>query len=116
MSALDQSLALPVTTTFEIANRTIERHIGPAFGIVAWSAGTAAGVKSLGRQFKRGELSEITEVLSEARELALQRLVAHAQAQGADAIVGMSFDSNSMGEAAGLMEILAIGTAVKLAS
>ena len=116
MSALEQSLPLPVSTTFDIANRTIEQHIGPAFGIVAWSAGTSAGVKSVGRQFKRGELTEITEVLSEARELALQRLVAHAQAQGADAIVGLTFDSNSMGGGAGLMELLAMGTAVKLAN
>ena len=115
MAALDQPLALPVSTTFEIANRTISEHIGPAFGIVAWAAGTAAGVKSLGRQFKRGEMTEFTEVLAEAREVTLQRLVAHAQALGADAVVGVRFDSNTMGGAAGLMEILALGTAVKLA-
>ena len=42
MAALEQPLALPVSTTFEIANRTISEHIGPAFGIIAWSAGTAA--------------------------------------------------------------------------
>ena len=116
MAALEQPLALPVSTTFEIANRTISEHIGPAFGIVAWSAGTAAGLKSFGRQFKRGEMTEFTDVLAEAREITLQRLVAHAQAQGADAIVGLRFDSNTMGESAGLVEILALGTAVKLAS
>jgi len=41
--------------------------------------------------------------------------VAHAQSMGADAIVGVRFDSNTMGESAGLIEILALGTAVKLA-
>jgi hypothetical protein len=30
MAALEQPLALPVSTTFEIANRTISEHIGPA--------------------------------------------------------------------------------------
>ena len=115
MAALDQPLALPVSTTFEIANRTISEHVGPAFGIVAWSSGIAAGVKSFGRQFKRGEMTEFTDVLAEARELTLQRLVAHAQSMGADAIVGVRFDSNTMGESAGLIEILALGPAVKLA-
>lgn len=115
MAALEQPLALPVSTTFEIANRTISEHIGPAFGIIAWSAGTAAGVKSFGRQFKRGEMTEFTDVLAEAREITLQRLVAHAQSLGADAVVGLRFDSNTMGESAGLVEILALGTAVKLA-
>jgi uncharacterized protein YbjQ (UPF0145 family) len=115
VAALEQPLALPVSTTFEIANRTISAHIGPAFGIIAWSAGTAAGLKSFGRQFKRGEMTEYTDVLAEAREITLERLVAHAQALGADAIVGLRFDSNTMGESSGLVEILALGTAVKLA-
>ncbi len=114
MSALEQQLALPVSTTFDVPVRKVGRYVGPAFGIVAWSAGTAAGLKSFGRQFKRGEMTEFTEVLAEAREIALQRLVAHAQAQGAHAVIGVRFDSNTMGESAGLMEILAIGTAVTL--
>ena len=115
MAALEQPLAIPVSTTFEIANRTISEHLGPVFGIIAWSAGTVAGVKSFGRQFKRGEMTEFTDVLAEAREVTLQRLVAHAQAVGADAVVGVRFDSNTMGESSGLVEILALGTAVKLA-
>jgi len=115
MAALEQLLVLPVSTTFDIANRTISAHIGPAFGIMAWSAGTAAGLKSLGRQFKRGEMTEYTAVLAEAREIALERLVAHGQAFGADAIVGLHLDSNTMGESSGLVEILALGSAVTLA-
>ena len=115
MAALEQPLALPVSTTFEIANRTISEHIGPAFGIIAWSAGTAAGLKSFGRQFKRGEMTEFTEVLAEAREITLQRLVAHAQALGADAVVGLRFDSNTMGEIRRAGRDPGAGTAVRLA-
>ncbi|MSW36368.1 MAG: heavy metal-binding domain-containing protein [Actinobacteria bacterium] len=115
MAALEQLLVMPGSTTFDIANRTISAHIGPAFGIIAWSAGTAAGLESFGRQFKRGEMTEYTAVLAEAREIALERLVAHGQALGADAIVGLRFDSNTMGESSGLVEILALGSAVTLA-
>ena len=56
-----------------------------------------------------------SDVLAEAREITLQRLVEHAQSLGADAVVGLRFDSNTMGESSGLLEILALGTAVKLA-
>ena len=115
MAALEQLLVMPGSTTFDIANRTISAHIGPAFGIIAWSAGTAAGLESFGRQFKRGEMTEYTAVLAEAREIALERLVAHGQALGADAIVGLRLDSNTMGESSGLVEILALGSAVTLA-
>jgi uncharacterized protein YbjQ (UPF0145 family) len=42
-------------------------------------------------------MTEFTDVLAEAREITLQRLVAHAPAQGADAIVVLRFDSNTHG-------------------
>jgi uncharacterized protein YbjQ (UPF0145 family) len=60
-------------------------------------------------------MTEYADVLAEAREITLQRLVEHAQSLGADAVVGLRFDSNTMGESSGLPEILALGTAVKLA-
>ena len=41
--------------------------------------------------------------------------VARRSRLGADAIVGLRLDSNTMGESAGLVEILALRTAVKLA-
>jgi uncharacterized protein YbjQ (UPF0145 family) len=72
-------------------------------------------VTSFGRQFKRGEMTEFTDVLAEAREITLTRLVAHAQSLGADAVVGLRFVSSTVGESAGLVEILALGTAVELA-
>ncbi|MBC7335797.1 MAG: heavy metal-binding domain-containing protein, partial [Clostridia bacterium] len=54
------------------------------------------------------------QLLQEAREEALQRLVQEAQSLGADAVIGVRFATSSVMQ--GAAEILVYGTAVKLAS
>lgn len=58
-------------------------------------------------------ISQYTEVLEDSRRHALDRMIASAHVLGADAIVAVRFDSSEMGTK--LTEILAYGTAVKLA-
>jgi len=64
------------------------------------------------RQIVGGELKEYTEMMTEAREQAYERMVKQAEDLGADAIVGVRFTSSDVTRAAA--EILAYGTAVKL--
>ena len=68
-----------------------------------------AGLKSM----VGGELVSYTKMLSEAREIAIQRMVAQAQQMGADAVVGVRFSSSSLMQ--GAAELMAFGTAVKFA-
>ena len=68
-----------------------------------------AGLKNL----VGGEISEYTKLLSDAREEALNRMVLDAQRQGADAVVNIRFTTSTVMQ--GCSEILAYGTAVKLA-
>ncbi|MDI3547468.1 MAG: hypothetical protein PWR10_1120 [Halanaerobiales bacterium] len=64
------------------------------------------------RNIVGGEIKEYTEMLSQAREEALKRMVEEAEKMGADAVVNVRFaTSQVMGGAA---EILAYGTAVRL--
>jgi len=81
--------------------------------------GSTVRARNLGRDifagFKNmvgGEISEYTKLLADSREEALQRMVADAQRQGADAIIGMRFTTSAVMQ--GAAEILAFGTAVKL--
>ena len=67
----------------------------------------AQGFKSLAG----GELTAYTEMMSMARALATQRMVEEAETLGADAIVGVRYNSSSVMQ--GAAEILAYGTAVK---
>ncbi|MCL2060222.1 MAG: YbjQ family protein [Oscillospiraceae bacterium] len=59
-----------------------------------------------------GELKAYTEMMDKARTLATDRMVAEAEALGADAIVNIRFASSSVMQ--GAAEVIAYGTAVKI--
>ncbi|HAV63527.1 MAG TPA: hypothetical protein DCY13_14315 [Verrucomicrobiales bacterium] len=59
-----------------------------------------------------GEISEYTKMLAEAREQALDRMVAEAKHLGADAVVGVRFVTAPVMQ--GAAELLAYGTAVRI--
>ena len=59
-----------------------------------------------------GEIKGYTEMLSEARKIATERMIEEAETLGADAIVGIRYGSSEALQ--GAAEILAYGTAVKL--
>ena len=64
------------------------------------------------RQIVGGELKEYTEMLTEARQEATQRMVEDAENQGADGIINVRFTTSQV--MASAAEILVYGTAVKL--
>ena len=70
--------------------------------------------KDISQAFKTlvgGELKAYNELMSEARNLATQRMIAEAEALGADAIVNIRYASSAIMQ--GAAEIIAYGTAVK---
>ena len=115
MTDLQTALAIPVSTTPEIPGRSLASYVGPAFGLIVRSTGAGGNLKGTFKGFKQGEVVEFSASLEEARHVALERLVDHAVAQGANAVVGLRFDSTDMGSTQGMAEILAYGTAVLLA-
>jgi uncharacterized protein YbjQ (UPF0145 family) len=66
-----------------------------------------AGLKTL----VGGEIAGYTEMLNDARNIAIERMTREATAIGADAIVNVRFATSSV--MAGSAEIIAYGTAVK---
>lgn len=58
-----------------------------------------------------GEISGYTEMLTEARNTAIARMVDSALAKGANAVIGIRFTTSSIMD--GSSEILVYGTAVK---
>jgi len=64
------------------------------------------------RQIVGGELKEYTEMLTEARKQAVERMVEEANALGADGIINVRFTTSQV--MASAAEILVYGTAVKL--
>jgi uncharacterized protein YbjQ (UPF0145 family) len=64
------------------------------------------------RQIVGGEIKEYTEMLTESRQKATQRMVQEAQELGADAVVNVRFVTSQVMQ--GASELLAYGTAVKV--
>ena len=58
-----------------------------------------------------GEITSYTDMLNEARQIAVKRMVDEAKELGADAVIGIRYSSAQMMQ--GAAEVLAYGTAVK---
>jgi uncharacterized protein YbjQ (UPF0145 family) len=104
-------LAIPVSTTFEI-NGHAGNVLGPCFGVIARSMGFARGVVGGVKSLKKGNITEYSSTLEEGRREAVERMVDHAVAMGANAVTGVRFDSSDIAD--GIVEIVAYGTAVTI--
>ncbi|KTD32875.1 hypothetical protein Lnau_2523 [Legionella nautarum] len=80
-------------------------------GTSVYSLGFVGGVTSVIKSFVRGEINELTKLIYDARENALAIINDEAKAIGADDVVGVKTYIYQLGN--GLIEFLAIGTAVK---
>ena len=81
--------------------------------------GTVVLSKNFGKDFMSGmktlvggELTSYTEMLNEARQIAVKRMVDEATALEADAVINIRYGSSSLMQ--GAAEVVAYGTAVKI--
>lgn len=79
-------------------------------GTAVYSLGVVGGLKAMFKSFTRGEISDLTSLVYDAREHALGLIKAEAEAIGADDVVGIKTHIHELGN---LIEFMAIGTAVK---
>ncbi len=100
------------STTETIPGKKITEVIGVVTGNVVQS-------KHIGRDFMAGlksivggEIRGYTEMLTDARDVAIQRMVQSAQEKGANAIVGIRFTTSAIMD--GSSEIMVFGTAVNV--
>ena len=80
-------------------------------GVSVYSLGLKGGILSTLKTLGGGEVTGLTELLYEAREKALARIERDAEKCGADDVVGVKIRVYDLG--GGLVEFMAIGTAVK---
>jgi uncharacterized protein YbjQ (UPF0145 family) len=104
--------SFPITTAFELRGQVVERDLGVTFGLVVRSAGFAKSVGAAFKSLRQGEVSQYTELLEDSRRHAIDRMIENARLLGANAVIGVRFDSSEMGNTGGLTEIVAYGTAV----
>ncbi|MGB7191919.1 MAG: heavy metal-binding domain-containing protein [Collimonas pratensis] len=76
-----------------------------------YSLGVVGGFMAAFKSFTKGEISDLTTLIHDAREIAIDRLKNEADALGAEEVVGVKTYIAEIGN--GLVEFMAIGTAVK---
>lgn len=102
-----------ISTMNDVPGRTITEVYGEVFGLTVRSRGLKGQFGASFKSLVGGELGGLTDMLHEGRQEAIERMVAEAEAKGANAIIAMRFDSSEMMEMG--TEVVAYGTAIKLA-
>jgi uncharacterized protein YbjQ (UPF0145 family) len=102
-----------LATTDDIAGRKIERVLGLVRGNTIRARHMGADIIAHLRNAVGGEIIEYTKMMAEAREQAIDRMLEEARALGADAVVGIRFQTAELMK--GAAELMCYGTAVTLA-
>ena len=98
--------------TDRVPGREVTESLGLVRGHTIYAIWLGKDISALVRLILGGELTEYTEMMGTAREVAMQRMSAEAAELGADAVINVRFMTTSViGSAA---ELLVYGTAVKL--
>ncbi|HOI51646.1 MAG TPA: YbjQ family protein [Azonexus sp.] len=99
-----------VTNIETVPGKTIVKHLGLVNGSTVRSKHVGRDLMAGLKNIFGGELKGYTELLTESREEAMQRMIDQAKAIGANAVVNVRFSTSSV--AAGAAELFAYGTAV----
>ena len=98
------------TTSEQIIGKKITKTLGIVQGSTIRARHVGKDIKAAFRHLIGGEITEYTKLMGESREQSMDRMIANAEALGANAVVTVRFATSML--MGGAAEILAYGTAV----
>jgi uncharacterized protein YbjQ (UPF0145 family) len=98
------------TTTFEIKGFRIVRNLGVVRGILVRSRSIFGSIGASLQTIIGGNITILTELCEKTREDAFDTMMKHAEVLGANAIIGIRYESTEIFQ--GVTEVLCYGTAV----
>lgn len=101
-----------ITTTPDIPGYEITEVLDVVRGSTVRARHVGSDIHAAFKNLVGGEVTSYTELMSDAREQAIDRMIADASELGADAIVNLRFMTAMVMK--GASEILAYGTAVRI--
>jgi len=99
-----------ITTSFDIEGRRITKNLGIVRGITVRSRSIVGNIGAGIQTLFGGNITLYETLCERTREQAYERMIEHAEAMGANAVIGMRYDATEIG--GGTTEVLAYGTAV----
>ena len=100
------------TTAFELTGYRTAATLGVVRGITVRSRSIVGSFVGGLQTIVGGNITIYTELCERAREDAFTLMIEHAEAVGANAIIGVRYDANEI--MAGVTEVLCYGTAVRV--
>jgi uncharacterized protein YbjQ (UPF0145 family) len=101
-----------VTTAFELPGYRVARSLGLVRGITVRSRSVLGTIGASLETLVGGNITLFEEMCEKAREQALDLMMEHAVARGANAVIGVRYDANDVMQ--GVTEVIAYGTAVQV--
>ncbi|MCG3084209.1 YbjQ family protein [Anoxybacillus sp. LAT_35] len=101
-----------VTTTNSIEGKQIEQYLGLVSGEIILGANVVRDFLASITDIIGGRSGTYESKLAEGREMAVQEMVKKARNMGANAVIGVDLDFETLRD--GMMMCIATGTAVKL--
>ena len=98
------------TTAFDLPNFHVTQTLGVVRGIVVRSRNVFATLGATFQQVVGGNITIWTKMCEETRRDAFEIMIQHASEIGANAIIGVRYDTTEI--STGVTEVLAYGTAV----
>ena len=102
-----------ITNVESVPGQRIVEHYGLVQGSTIRAKHVGRDIMAGLKNIVGGELAGYTELLEEARSAAIERMQKAAEEKGADAVINVRLSTSAI--TSGAAEILAYGTAVKLA-
>ncbi len=103
-----------VSTTSTLQGKNVEEYLGIVTAEVIIGANFIKDIMGGLRDFFGGRSATYEKVLQEARQNALSELMQRAQSMGANAIIGIDLDFETIGGGGSMLMVVASGTAVRI--
>ena len=103
-----------LTTTPTVEGKPIQQYIGIVTAETIIGANIFKDIFAGIRDIVGGRSGTYERVIEEARTSALSELTQKAQAMGANAVVGVDLDFETVGSGGSMLMVVATGTAVKI--
>ena len=103
-----------ITTTMHVENRPVQEYKGVVFGEVVEGRNFVKDFMSGIRDIVGVRSASYEDSLMKARQAALDEMAKRAKDLGANGVIGVSFEYNTLGQNGGMLMITCTGTAVVL--
>jgi len=103
-----------ITTTSHVENRKVADYLGFVSGEAILGANIFRDLFASVRDIVGGRSGAYEKELEKGKQIALEEMTAQAEAMGANAVIGVDLDYETVGKDGSMLMVAASGTAVRL--